>query len=491
MLARAGRARGVRRRGARRRARATWCCWAWAAPRSRPRCCAARSARPHRRPAPARARLDRRRRDPRGRAGRGRARQRTLFVVSSKSGGTIEPLSLFAHFFSLRRRRRRLRRDHRPRLGPGGARRASTASGATFAGDPDIGGRYSALSAFGIVPAALMGVDVRALLEGAAGAWRTAAQRRVRRRRAQDCGVWLGAALSALARGGRDKLTFVISETLPGLGLWLEQLVAESTGKQGTGILPVADEPLGEPGRVRRGPRVRLPARPRRARRRARRARAGARRRRASRDHDAHARAGGPRARVPAVGAGRRGRRLGPSDQPVRPAQRAAGQGRDQARARRLRSQARAARARRRRRGGAARAAARLPAPAVRRDHGLLRAHRPSSTRPPRELRAAIRAATRAHDHVRLRPALPALDRPVPQGRPAGPGASCSCSTTGPTTSRSRARPTRFTTLKNAQAIGDLQTLRELGLPAERVRLQGDDPAGALRALTADDQGAA
>ncbi len=59
--------------------------------------------------------------------------------------------------------------------------------------------------------------------------------------------MWLGAALSGLARAGRDKLTFVISETLPGLGLWLEQLVAESTGKHGTGILPVADEPLGDP----------------------------------------------------------------------------------------------------------------------------------------------------------------------------------------------------------------------------------------------------
>ena len=64
---------------------------------------------------------------------------------------------------------------------------------------------------------------------------------------ADTAGVWLGAALSALAQAGRDKLTFVISESLPGLGLWLEQLVAESTGKHGTGILPVADEPLGEP----------------------------------------------------------------------------------------------------------------------------------------------------------------------------------------------------------------------------------------------------
>ena len=60
--------------------------------------------------------------------------------------------------------------------------------------------------------------------------------------------MWLGAVLAALARSGRDKLTFAIAPSLPGLGLWLEQLVAESTGKQGTGILPVAEEPLGEPG---------------------------------------------------------------------------------------------------------------------------------------------------------------------------------------------------------------------------------------------------
>ena len=72
--------------------------------------------------------------------------------------------------------------------------------------------------------------------------------------------MWLGAALSALAQAGRDKLTFVISESLPGLGLWLEQLVAESTGKRSTGILPVAEEPLGDAGRLRRGPRLRLPA---------------------------------------------------------------------------------------------------------------------------------------------------------------------------------------------------------------------------------------
>ena len=124
-----------------------------------------------------------------------------------------------------------------------------------FAGDPDIGGRYSALSPFGIVPAALIGVDIR---ESAGGCERrlgdgaeddaSAGAADSPTPAEQSAGVWMGAALSALAQAGRDKLTFVISDSLPGLGLWLEQLVAESTGKRSTGILPVAEEPLGEPG---------------------------------------------------------------------------------------------------------------------------------------------------------------------------------------------------------------------------------------------------
>jgi len=174
---------------------------------------------------------------------------RTLFLVSSKSGGTIEPRSLFAHFFSL--------------LGDGANFAAITDPGSglqqlaeqhrfrrVFAGDPEIGGRYSALSPFGIVPAALAGIPVEELLGGAGEAWQTTLEPSGwQEPLAADlpAACWLGAALSALAAGGRDKLTFVISPTLPGLGLWLEQLVAESTGKHGRGILPVADEPLGEP----------------------------------------------------------------------------------------------------------------------------------------------------------------------------------------------------------------------------------------------------
>jgi glucose-6-phosphate isomerase len=170
--------------------------------------------------------------------------QRTLFLVSSKSGGTIEPLSMLAHFRA---------------SAPDGARFAAITDPGSglerlagergfrrvFHGDPDIGGRYSALSPFGIVPAALIGVDVARVLEGAANAWDTPLD-------ADDASeepawLWLGAALGALARGGRNKLTFHVSATLDGLGLWLEQLVAESTGKHGTGILPIAEEPLLHP----------------------------------------------------------------------------------------------------------------------------------------------------------------------------------------------------------------------------------------------------
>ena len=102
----------------------------------------------------------------------GVGQRRTLFVVSSKSGGTIEPLSLFAYFFS----RFPNSNDFIAITDPGsGLESLAREHGflRTFAGDPDIGGRYSALSAFGVVPAALVGIGVRALLEGAAGAWRT------------------------------------------------------------------------------------------------------------------------------------------------------------------------------------------------------------------------------------------------------------------------------------------------------------------------------
>jgi transaldolase / glucose-6-phosphate isomerase len=169
---------------------------------------------------------------------------KTLFLVSTKSGGTIETLSLFKHFWSLRPEGRQFVAITDP-----GSGLADLADGhgfrRTFLNDPDIGGRYSALSYFGLVPAALMGADVRGILDRAGVA-------------EQNCltfdssntnsGLWLGLAWGELALAGRDKLTYVVDPPLQSFGLWVEQLIAESTGKHGKGIVPVVDEPLGEPG---------------------------------------------------------------------------------------------------------------------------------------------------------------------------------------------------------------------------------------------------
>ena len=169
--------------------------------------------------------------------------EHTLFLVSTKSGGTIETLSLFRHFWSLRGDGRQFVAITDPGSGLAdvanehGFRR-------TFLNDPEIGGRYSALSYFGLVPAALMGADVAGLLDRAGVAQ-------------QNCltfdssnansGLWLGLTWGELALAGRDKLTYAIDPPLQSFGLWVEQLIAESTGKEGKGILPVVDEPIGAP----------------------------------------------------------------------------------------------------------------------------------------------------------------------------------------------------------------------------------------------------
>jgi transaldolase/glucose-6-phosphate isomerase len=167
----------------------------------------------------------------------------TLFLLSSKSGGTLEPRSLHARFHA--------------RV-PGGRQWAAITDPGTalealaheqgfrrvFHGAPDIGGRYSALSAFGVVPGALIGADVRGLLARAEVAARAAEPGLAG---GQAPSLWLGVALGELARAGRDKLTLVVDPPLDAIGLWAEQLLAESGGKQGRGIVPVADEPLGPP----------------------------------------------------------------------------------------------------------------------------------------------------------------------------------------------------------------------------------------------------
>ncbi|MDQ3721891.1 MAG: bifunctional transaldolase/phosoglucose isomerase [Actinomycetota bacterium] len=167
----------------------------------------------------------------------------TLFLVSTKSGGTIETISLFEHFWSAR--------PHGEQFvaitDPGSSLQALAAERGfrrTFLNDPDVGGRYSALTLFGLVPAALMGVDLETLLQGAGVAAEACS---VGSTVDGNSGLWLGASLAALALQGRDKLTFVVDEKIGSFGLWVEQLVAESLGKDGKGIVPVTDEPLGGP----------------------------------------------------------------------------------------------------------------------------------------------------------------------------------------------------------------------------------------------------
>jgi hypothetical protein len=118
---------------------------------------------------------------------------------------------------------------------------------ATFRNDPNIGGRYSALSYFGLVPAALMGVDLSALLDRALALSYNCETCEWTDGSADNSGAILGTALGILASAGHDKLTLILSPAIASLGDWIEQLVAESTGKEGRSIVPVVGEPLGEP----------------------------------------------------------------------------------------------------------------------------------------------------------------------------------------------------------------------------------------------------
>jgi transaldolase / glucose-6-phosphate isomerase len=166
-----------------------------------------------------------------------------LFLVSTKSGGTIETLSLFKHFWSRRSDGKAFVAITDPGSGLEDLAREHDFR-RIFLNDPDIGGRYSALSYFGLVPAALMGADVAGLLHAAG-----VAEQNCQSFESGDVssGLWLGIGWGELAAAGHDKLTYVIDEPLGSFGLWVEQLIAESTGKHGKGIVPVVDEPLGAP----------------------------------------------------------------------------------------------------------------------------------------------------------------------------------------------------------------------------------------------------
>jgi glucose-6-phosphate isomerase len=184
---------------------------------------------------------------------------RTLFLVSSKSGTTSETAALEAYFWG--RLRRLMGRDAPQRFAaitdpgtPLAARAAERQYFGAFHNPEEIGGRFSALSYFGLVPAALLGIDLRGFLGRAIEMGRR-------------CGAGvpptdnpalvLGAALGVLARRGRDKVILLADGPLDGFGLWIEQLVAESTGKIGRGLVPVVAEDLGTwRGLLRGGDRV-------------------------------------------------------------------------------------------------------------------------------------------------------------------------------------------------------------------------------------------
>ena len=400
--------------------------------------------------------------------------ERTLFLVSTKSGGTIETLSLFEHFWALVPDGSRFVAI----TDPGSSLEALARDRGfrrTFLNDPDIGGRYSALSYFGLVPAALMGVDVQELIDSAEVAEQVSVAFDSSR---NNSGLWLGVTLGELAVQGRDKLTFVVSDPLRSFGLWVEQLVAESTGKDGKGMLPVAGEPLGEPdayGHDRTFVHLRNPER-------------------ADDEIDARmralAQAGHPVITLTVGDAADLGRifffaefatavagwvlGINPFDQPnVQEAKDATARALDQ--------------------GGAE------PDDAGRGElqallEGLAPPHylavmgylQPSEEvdAAVAELRTAVRDATEAattfgygprflHSTGQFHKGGPKVGRFLQLIHDSEPDVEIP------------GKPYSFTTLKHAQATGDLETLRSKGLPAERVTLRGPDPAAALRELTA------
>jgi transaldolase/glucose-6-phosphate isomerase len=171
----------------------------------------------------------------------------TVFIVSSKSGSTLEPNIFKQYFFTQAKKKLGDKASaHFIAITDPESKMQSVAEQDKFAhiykGDPCIGGRYSALSNFGMVPAAIAGVNVQRLLDGAnkmADACKSEAD--------QNPGVLLGCALGTLGNAGHDKVTIIASPAILDFGAWLEQLIAESTGKIGKGLIPVDREEIGAP----------------------------------------------------------------------------------------------------------------------------------------------------------------------------------------------------------------------------------------------------
>jgi glucose-6-phosphate isomerase len=409
--------------------------------------------------------------------------EKTLFIVSSKSGGTIETLSHFRYFHAKVAEKlgdetgsrfvavtdpdsplEQLGREH-------GFRRI-------FRNDPDIGGRYSVLSYFGLVPAACMGVSIDALLHRAQVAEQNCTSYDSS---TSNSGLWLGIVMGALAEAGRDKLTFVVSEPVSSFGLWVEQLTAESTGKQGKGVLPVADEPLGPPeaygddrffGYLRNAddPDEELDAKV-----------------------EALSQAGHPTVTVSVHGPSDLGRifffaqfatavagwvlGINPFDQPnvqeakdntakvlehyKREGALPEAQDADDEALRNLFSDA-----------GPPHYVALMGyvQPSARFDQAITK------------LREAIREKTGAATTFGYGPRFLHSTGQLHKGGPPN-GVFLQLLHDGPQDADIPGEDYSFGTLKNAQAVGDLQTLRDHGLPAERVRLEGD-PAEAVKSLT-------
>jgi hypothetical protein len=327
----------------------------------------------------------------------------------------------------------------------------------------------------------LAGMHAEALLRGAPAAWETGVEllggEGLEGTHGMPAAVWLGAALGALARAGRDKLTFVTPQPLASLGLWLEQLFAESTGKHGSGILPVAEEPLGEPDAYGED-RVFVELR------------------------DVAASAPGrlavgerhPTFAIPvegpldlgrvfllselAVAVAGWGLGINPFDQPdVQRAKDATKQvlegfERDGSLPQVQDADAHALRA----------LLAQAAPPSYVAIMGYLQ---PSGAfdAAVAELRATIRDATKCTTTFGYGPRFLHSTGQFHKGGPRT-GRFLQLIHDGASDQEIPGEPYGFDTLKNAQAIGDLRTLRELGLPAERVRLHGEDPAAALCALT-------
>jgi len=177
--------------------------------------------------------------------------QNTFFIVSSKSGSTLEPNILKAYFYACLQKVLNTAEvgDRFLAITDPGTKLENMAKTedftAIFYGVPSIGGRYSALSNFGMLPSGIMGIEIKNFLEQAEQMARVCAAKTPI---ADNSAVILGIILGVCAQHGKDKITLVVSPGIHALGAWLEQLLAESTGKIGKGLIPVDQEPLGEPG---------------------------------------------------------------------------------------------------------------------------------------------------------------------------------------------------------------------------------------------------